>query len=338
MRKMRKKDLIDKICEHFGWTKDDKKRKEAESLYEAARRGGEMEKCGGDLEKWFEERFKPNTVILKAEDYIFSLVHALKLAPTLAATDYGTSRQRDLGQLWTDTQRGFLGELAFKKFLERFCEIDEIFLDYSKGGSLQEYLPSDIKEVKLTTGKVVKPAVKISVKATKFRGLWLDVPGAQIEHSDAFVLVKVGVTREHFVAFLKKISFIKDKLLPRAEEIRAIEPEEAQKIYESLPEFSDIPCYIAGFLDKELRQNPPNLGYNKKKGESGAEVYRYVGLISENKPENIPEDVKIDGITAWTYRAIGKFSQQKKFIANVGSLKYKLKDWQELIKKMIGKP
>lgn len=45
-------------------------------------------------------------------------MHVLRLAPKFAATDYGAVRMRDLGQLLTDAIRGFLGELAFTKWLK----------------------------------------------------------------------------------------------------------------------------------------------------------------------------------------------------------------------------
>ncbi|MCC6024027.1 MAG: hypothetical protein LM600_04935, partial [Thaumarchaeota archaeon] len=48
-----------------------------------------------------------SSVVLDENDYLKAALHALRLAPRVAATDYGTARQRDLGQLWADTIRGF---------------------------------------------------------------------------------------------------------------------------------------------------------------------------------------------------------------------------------------
>jgi len=42
-------------------------------------------------------------------------------------------------------------------------------------------------------------------------------------HSDVYVLVRVGITREHFIAFLKAISVIRDKLFSKAVEHGASE-------------------------------------------------------------------------------------------------------------------
>jgi len=86
-----------------------------------------------------------SSVLLTKEDYLRAALHALSLAPRRAATDYGTSRQRDLAQVWTDAIRGFLGEIAFIKwFKTRFGM--EAELDFRKG-QIEEFLPSDITRI-----------------------------------------------------------------------------------------------------------------------------------------------------------------------------------------------
>jgi hypothetical protein len=66
------------------------------------------------------------SVVLGRDDYLRAAVHTLRQAPKLSRTDYGTARQRDLGQLWTDAIRGLLGEVAFAKWLyERFGRVAE---------------------------------------------------------------------------------------------------------------------------------------------------------------------------------------------------------------------
>lgn len=83
-----------------------------------------------------------SSVLLTREDYLKAAIHALHLAPRIAATDYGTSRQRDLAQVWTDAIRGFLGEIAFAKWLKERFSI-EAELDF-RVGPMKEFLPSDI--------------------------------------------------------------------------------------------------------------------------------------------------------------------------------------------------
>ncbi|MGC8988361.1 hypothetical protein, partial [Infirmifilum sp.] len=203
---------------------------------------------GGDvrlfrsLEEW-AQWLSWASVVLSEEDYLVAAVHALRLAHEFAATDYGTARRRDLGQLWTDTIRGLLGEIAFVNWLkDRFGVQAE--LDFRRG-RLEEFLPSDIRSV---SGR--KPNLRISIKTTKLDGIWLDIPGAQIRHSDIFVFVRIGVTREHFIAFLKKISAIREKILGKALELKIISGKELEEIWGRIPEFSSIPAYIAGFFDK----------------------------------------------------------------------------------------
>src|SRR5436309_8680712 len=65
--------------------------------------------------KWFEDRFKFQLVWLDGDDYSRALVRALWLAPKFASVDFGGARQRDFAQLWADTARGFLGEIALEK-------------------------------------------------------------------------------------------------------------------------------------------------------------------------------------------------------------------------------
>ena len=184
-----------------------------DALCDGAVKGGDLESFP-DFSSWLEW-LAWSTVVLDERDYLKAAVSALSLAPVLAGTDYGSSKQRDLGQLWTDAIRGFLGEIAFANWLKaRFGVAAE--LDYSRG-SLSEFLPSDIRSV---DGR--PPRLRVSIKTTKLRGIWLDVPFKQIEHSDVFVLVRVGVSRHHFLAFLKSISAIRDKLLSRGVELGVI--------------------------------------------------------------------------------------------------------------------
>ena len=59
----------------------------------------------GDFESWLE-RFKYQFLLLDKDDYSRAHVRAFWLAPRFVATDFGGSRQRDMGQVWTDTAKG----------------------------------------------------------------------------------------------------------------------------------------------------------------------------------------------------------------------------------------
>ncbi len=90
---------------------------EAQKIVEKAGAGGEFNE-DFSIETWLEKRLLPNCVVIDEEGYARMCVDALKILSGTAATDYGSSRQRDMGQLWADMTRGYLGELAFLKFLE----------------------------------------------------------------------------------------------------------------------------------------------------------------------------------------------------------------------------
>jgi hypothetical protein len=303
-------------------------------LCEGAVRGLDVNQFSG-YDEWIAY-LKWASVSLDEDDYLKAALHGLYLAPKLAATDYGTSRQRDLGQLWTDSIRGFLGEVSFAKWLQERFGVS-IELDY-KRGQLEEFLYSDIKSV---DGR--EPKLKVSIKTTKLGGIWLDVPGAQIEHSDVFVLVRMGVRREQFIGFLKKISVIRDKLIGKALERGLMKEEELEDLWNVVPGFTTIPAYIAGFLDKPEYSDEHYVieadGEVKKKRVI---INKYLGFWHPEKPE-YDEAVRI--LLAGRGKAVGKymkiefegignFSRALHFIASSGVLKKRREDWEGLIKKL----
>jgi hypothetical protein len=306
-----------------------------EDLCEGAVRGLDVDQLGG-LDRWIDW-LNWSSVVLDENDYLKVALHALRLAPRVAATDYGTARQRDLGQLWADAIRGFLGEVAFAKWLREKYGL-AVELDYSRG-PLEEFLPSDIKSVE---GR--QPGIKISIKTTKLNGIWLDIPGAQIKHSDVYVLVRVGVTREHLIAFFKKISVIRDKLMKIARERGLLSEEELGDIWNSVPEFSPLPAYVAGFLDKsEISEHIKNehsiieadgtvkvskIVINKYMGywQSGEDIYaKNLREYLKRKGKSIKDNMKIE------FEGIGEFSRALHFIASSGLLKKRREDWDSIV-------
>jgi hypothetical protein len=309
-----------------------------EEVCEGAVRARDIE-VFGDYSRWIEW-LGWASVVLDENDYLKAAVYGLNLAPKLAGTDYGTARQRDLGQLWTDVIRGFLGEIAVAKWLkERLGIIAE--LDY-RLGPLEEFLASDIKSV---AGR--EPRLKVSIKTTKLSGLWLDVPGAQIEHSDVFILVRVGVTREHFIAFLKRISVIRDKLMKEAVERGLVKREEIEQIWDSIPEFTAVPAYIAGFLDKtgiqdRLRDRTAVVEADGDVKKKKVVINRFLGFwhpgediyekklkeLLRRKGKPVRDEMSIE------FEGIGDFSKTLHFIASSGVLKKKKEDWEKLIERL----
>ncbi|MEM2002781.1 MAG: hypothetical protein QXT77_09070, partial [Candidatus Methanomethylicaceae archaeon] len=292
-----------------------------------------------------------SSVLLTKEDYLRAALHALSLAPRIAATDYGTSRQRDLAQVWTDAIRGFLGEIAFIKWLKTRFGM-EAELDFRKG-QLEEFLPSDITKIAVFGEPWRKPKLRISIKTTKLQGMWLDIPYAQLEHSDIFVLVRVGVSRSHFIAFLKEISVIRDKIFRMAKELGMHFEED--ELWSAVPDFTDIPAFVVGFFDKSEH---PNIERDRtavliadgrisssRKGTVKLSLNKFMGWWNPSNPAckqrvadalrkrgvSIPEDlnkfeVELEGI--------GTPSETLHFFVSSGILKCGEESWRSILTRL----
>ncbi|MFW6172232.1 MAG: hypothetical protein ACOC5T_00605 [Elusimicrobiota bacterium] len=304
----------------------------AEMLLRGARGGLELD---DSFEQWLE-RFKYNFVWLDRDDYSKALVRALWLAPVFAGTDFGSSRQRDMGQVWTDTARGFLGEIAFTNFLKKKFNI-QTKLD-TRRGDLTEFLPTDIAEIKMSGKEWRSASLKVSMKTTKFNGRWLDVPGAQFEHSDVFVLIKVGILRHHFLAFLKAISFLKDKLFVSAKSLGELSENDAKELWDEIPEFEPIPAYIPGFLEKREINLPIHMVNAKVRGRKHIRISisQGIGLFSPSSIRNNEEIKKLDprGELRIEIDPIIDSLTGVHFFAHSGGLSYGKKEWEELLNKL----
>lgn len=315
----------------------------AKELCEGAVRGLDLESFSGgggsaEWERW-AEWLSWSTVALSENDYLVAAMHGLALAPKLAKTDYGTARQRDLGQLWTDAIRGLLGEVAFAKWLrERFGA--EAELDYRRG-RLQEFLPSDIKSL---NGR--PPRLGISIKTTKLQGIWLDVPYSQLRHSEIFVLVRIGLPREHLLAFLKSISAVRDKILRRAQDLRVVTPEEAEEVWSSVPEFASVPAYVAGFFDRRAFSGLQEGAVLEADGEvkrTRVVINRFAGFWDSREEESyrakvlellrrrgrqVPQGARVE------FEGIGGFSKALHFVVSSGLLERAEEKWRSLLSEL----
>lgn len=299
--------------------------KDAQKIVEKAKLGGEISTT---LENWLSERFLPNCVFIDEDGYTKMCINALKILDKTAASDYGSSRQRDFGQLWADMTRGYLGEYAVKLFLKQNWGID-VRLGHEEG-DIQEFLPTDIHQIK-SDGQPYRPVkLNVSIKTSKWNGIWLDIPGDQFNHSDIHVFVKVGTGRDHLFAFFKHISVFKDKILKRGEAVGSLTPSESLLLFDNLPVFSDIPAYICGFVRKDVDYQP--LPYRGKLGKKHYTIHGWNGAINPTdlqtikQIENVPNDVKFAGI--------GRFSHNKGYLFNTGNLLWEKADWDEVIAKI----
>lgn len=314
--------IVRKITDHLNIPE-----KEAELILEKACTGGEISPAVSE-EDWFENRFKPNTVLIDEEGYAKMCVDALKILGKTAATDFGGSRQRDLGQLWADMTRGYLGEYAFQLFLKRNYGL-ETMLGHDVG-ELTSYLPQDIHYVKDSEGKYREPRIKIGIKTSKWNGIWLDIAGDQFNHSDIHVFIKVGTGRDHLFAFFKKISVFRDKVLEKGKNVGAITNDEAEGIFSRLPDFAEIPAYICGFVKKDSHYN--DLPYEGKRGRINYNITAWNGSIKTGDIERIRQREHITGRIK--FEGIGDFAHDSGYLFNTGNLLWKDTDWQSVISRI----
>jgi len=87
------KNDIEEICAHLAVNHE-----VAKKILEKAKAGGEIDEKISAYE-WINHRLIPNTVYIGENDYARMCVDALKILSTTVASDYGSSRQRDMGQL-----------------------------------------------------------------------------------------------------------------------------------------------------------------------------------------------------------------------------------------------
>ncbi len=301
--------------------------KEAGVIIEKSIAGGEIIDDSG-FEEWINERFLPNIVSINEEGYSQMCIDALKILSKTAPTDYGSSRQRDLGHLWADMTRGYLGEYAFSLFLKKHWGITaKLGHDV---GNLKDYLPMDIHQIKEPHAEYRTPRLKIGIKAVKWNGIWLDISGDQFNHSDIHVLVKVGTGRDHLFAFFKKISVFKDKILKIGQEVGSLSKEEAEKLYNDLPSFKPISAYICGFVPKKAAYK--ELSYTGKKGRLHYTVRSWNGPINPGDLDRIKEKEGVKGNVK--FEGIGKFAHDKGYLFNAGSLLWKKADWESVNKNL----
>ena len=298
---------------------------DAVTLISKAITGGEIvESSGTAISEWIEKRLKPNAVLIDLRGYTTMCVDALKIATSTAPTDYGSSRQRDLGQLWADLTRGYLGEYAFKLFLQNNWSI-EIALGHEKG-KLVEYLANDIAQVRDRSGNWRVPLKSVSIKTTKINGVWLDIPGDQFSHSQIHALVKVAAGRDHLFGFFKYLSVFKDKVLASGVSAGNLTGQEADALFKKLPDFREIPAFICGFVKRDVEY--AELSYRGKPGSKNYTITSWNGPISPGDLDKIKTVERVAGKVS--FEGIGEFAHEKGFLFNTGSLRWTREEWHEV--------
>ncbi len=307
-------------------------RKLATELIRGAEDG--LEFASVSFDEWFENRFKPQLIWLTMEDYERALLRALWLARTFAGTDYGSSRQRDMAQVWTDTARGFAGEIALSKFLQSRFGV-ETKVDVTRGKT-EDYLPTDVAHVQ-EGGRWRAPNITLSVKATKFNGRWLDAPGAQINHSDGFVLAKLGITRQHFLGFLKDRGLI-EAMLSHGKELKEVSEGDAKILLDEIPASYPVPVYLPGWLDKSELNLPIDMLNVSVVGRSKRRIVvrQGVGIFTPDRIRQYPSISALQesvGLEIEIEPIVKSFTGQK-FLAHSGAFKFGDEAWEALIKRL----
>lgn len=310
------------------------------TLKRGAVNSGETEDSEDSLNKWFSNRFEPNSVILDKDDYSKALIRSLWIAPNLAALDFRGGRLRDFAQLWTDTARGFLGEIAVQKFIKKNFDFDTHI--ETRRGKVEEFMPSDLFIIEKGAIKPRISKIKASIKTTKFNGRWLEIPESQFKQSDIFILVKLGISRFHFSSYLKSLQTIK-QIFEKGVELKELNDEQIQILSKEIPEWIPIPAYISGFVAKNGLKSPIDSLYfstprKRKRDANGirpisrVEIEGGIGLFSYEAIQEIPEikALNLPPDTLINIAGIGK-EVDGDFYASSGLLKFSKKEWADLI-------
>jgi len=285
------------------------------------------------IDSWYNSRFKPNVFKISEDVYLKAMIEALKIQFLIAGTDFGSSRQRDLGQKWSDTIRGYLGEFGVQLWFKERWNVD-IDLGHEEG-SLEEYLPLDIHAVKFEGDSDFRaPNLKVSIKSTKSNGIWLDVPGDQFHHSDIFILTKLIITTDHLFSFFKAISVFKDKILKCGLDKGYLTEETAAQIYDNIPSFKPVYGYIAGFV--EYSEEYESYSYEYSLGRTNAKIYSYSGVyegdetLSAIKNEINEKEIN-KTVKKCEFLGIRKFNSSKRYVFGMRNLRYSEEEWRQFV-------
>jgi hypothetical protein len=290
--------------------------------------GNEIKNLENDFEDWRRDRLLPNLIFLNENDYLLASVNALKTYGLIAGTDYGSSRQRDKVQMWSDMTRGYLGEIAVQKKIQNDFEI-ETFTAHEEG-KIENFLKTDLPLIKKKGEEIRENKLKVSIKTTKWSGVWLDCPGNQYSHSDVFILAKVNTGTEHLMSFLKESKFFEDTLLKKGVDKSIITEDMKKNILNKITDFKKIGlfAYIVGF---HKRKDNLEIIYEGKKGTKNYEIKSAIGYLDVDFHEKVRKENNLNDQAKISFIGIGDFTSKNKFIANTGSLEFKSSDWKSLV-------
>lgn len=271
------------------------------------------------IEEWFKDRLLPNTVSIPIEMYKRSLYSSFRLIilGNIAKTDFGSSRQRDFGQMLTDFTRGFLGEAAIKIFLKQQFGL-KVDLEEKEIGDVKQFLPTDIIRVWAGSSPRV-PKLNLSIKTSKLPSMWLDIARGQLSHSDIFCFIKIGLTVDHFAIFLKEAGFIQ-KLVEIGKEIGEVKANEVEKeinrLLSAIPVMLPWPAYISGYVTQNDLRSGKLLIQKRRSKSVVVGGCGYFGAVPASEVEGL-----------------GKIGKEK-YLACLSALHWDQKSWKNIVKKI----
>lgn len=191
-----------------------------------------------DLDAW-KTYYEFTTVILGQDHYYEALKFSLKKFYSGAPrANFATSTQREAGKYLSDHITGYLGELAFQKFMADKFEI-QLKLDGNVDGLVRS---QDIVAISRRRGVENQPSFKMSVKTSKLKNVWLIVGKNEIDlpdrHSDYYIFTRVELPPDHIVRLIRTH--------PSVEQIQQIIP----------PEETVITTQICGFTEVSRLNGP----------------------------------------------------------------------------------
>ncbi len=297
----------------------------ASRIISAAIQGRETVNEPSSIEHWIDQQLIPNSLLIDKDGYTEMCIDALKTISTQVLTDFGTSRQRDFGQAWADTIRGYLGEYAVTKFLERDFGV-KTKLAHQRGNA-ESFYDSDISEV-WSGNAWRKPNINVGIKTTKFNGLWLDVAKEQFAKSNIHVQVKIGGGSTHLFSFFKELSIFRDKILKVGLDGNYLTQKESDQIWEDIPKFKSIPAYITGYAIRDYPYEP--LDYEGHMAKLHYTIHTFRGLLPRDYREQISKKEKVPSRGKVKFESIEEFSKSDRFLFNTGSILRTHDDWAEI--------
>ena len=167
--------------------------------------------------------------------------------------------------------------------------------------------------------------MKISIKSIKSNGIWFDIPGAQFNHSDIYILSSLGISVDHLFSYFKNLKIFENVILKKGVQEKIISENHIDEILDLIPNFKKTYGYIPGFIKREVT-NVDGFTYEGKKGRTNYKIHHYSGLYKKEFLESIAQNESAKTVD---FLGIGQFSTSNKHIFGLKSLSFKDTEWQQ---------